>query len=51
MKKRLQLRSFPMNIAKLLRTAFLGYNSSGCFWTFMLFSNVFFLLCSPVAIE
>ena len=32
-KKRLQQRSFPVKIAKFLRTAFSQNTFSGCFWT------------------
>ena len=31
-KKRLQHNCFPENVAQFLRTPFLYYNSSGCFW-------------------
>ena len=54
----IQLRCFPMNIQKILRTAFF-IEHSGCFCTVTLFSNIacfnifqfpiFFLLCSPIA--
>ena len=31
-KKKLQHRCFPVNMAKFLRTAFLWNTSGGCFW-------------------
>ena len=34
-KKRLQHRCFPLNIAKFLKTAFLEDTSGGCFWFFV----------------
>ena len=38
-KRRLQHRCFPVNIAKFLRTAFLQNTSGGCFYSLRLFSS------------
>ena len=50
--KRLQLRIFPMNNGGFLTTTFF-YRTPPvtCFWTFLSFSIIFFLLCLPIAIE
>ena len=50
--KRLQLRIFPMNNGRFLTTTFF-YRTPPvtCFWTFLSFSIIFFLLCLPIAIE
>ena len=48
-KKRLQHRCLPISIAKFLRTVFLWNTSSGCFWTFTLFSKIVFLNFFPLS--